>query len=431
MAALAVLADRAGLSLDAPGALTEDEAAGSALTTLAALLKRGLASDHPRAVACRGYLAARGVPEGVLRRLPLGAWTDARELTEALRAGRESPRLLREHGLLARYVPDHPLLFLYEDATGVSGFKCRKPSLAEKSVLNAVGFGGAVEARSVFGLSVARDAIARYRRAILVEGEFDALGWHAASFIAGRHFELVAIGGTAKPSVEKFTTLQSLGARIVYLALDGDPPGEAAMATACRCAWEAGLDVAILPMPDGCKDPDEVLARHGPEAGARQLFALDRAVPGGVWLARYDLQRSPPVTIEATARQRAVSAEAARVMPASERAHYAEIMAEALGVPASSLEAEWERHAAEVRARTLRDRLRRWAVEWAHQLDPSGLVDRVQEAEKILAAARAELSGFLSNRQRPVCGCSNHPWVRAGQCQPGQNPDRAAYHFMD
>jgi hypothetical protein len=98
MAALAVLADRAGLSLDAPGVLTEDEAAGSALTTLAALLKRALASDHPRAVTCRAYLAARGVPESVLPRLPLGAWTDARELAEALRASRESPRLLREHG---------------------------------------------------------------------------------------------------------------------------------------------------------------------------------------------------------------------------------------------------------------------------------------------------------------------------------------------
>jgi DNA primase len=397
MGALVVLAERAGLSLDAPDALAADEPVGSALTTLAALLKRGLASDHPRAVACRAYLAARGVPESVLPRLPLGAWTDAADLAEALRASRESPRLLRKHGLLARYVPRHPLLFLYEDATGVSGFKCRKPSLAEKSVLNAVGFGGAVEARSVFGLSVARDAIARYRRAILVEGEFDALGWHAASLAAGRHFELVAIGGTAKPSVEKFTTLRSLGASVVYLALDADPPGGAATATACRCAWEAGLDVAILPMPDGCKDPDEVLARHGSEIGARRLFALDRAVPGGVWLAQYQLRRSPPATPEATAILREASADAARAMPASERAPYAVIIGEALGTPASSLEAEWERHSAEARARDVRDRLRRWAVVWASRLDSRTLPEHLEEAAIAVATGRAELAGHGGN----------------------------------
>jgi hypothetical protein len=408
MGALAVLAERAGLSLDVPAALAVGEA-GSALTTLAALLKRALLSDHPGAVVCRAYLAARGVPESVLPRLPLGAWTDAGELAAALRASRESPRLLREHGLLARYVSEHPLLFLYEDASGVTGFKCRKPSLAQKSVLNAVGFGGSIEARSLFGLSVARDAIARYRRAILVEGEFDALGWYAASLAAGRHLELVAIGGTAKPSVEKFATIRSLGALVVYLALDGDPPGEAGTATACRCAWEAGLDVAILPMPDGCKDPDEVLARHGPEAGARLLFSLDRAVPGAVWLTQYQLRRSQPATPETTAMLREASADAARVMPASERTRYAAIIGEALGAPPSSLAAEWERHAAEVRARVIRDRLRGWAVEWARRLDSGALAEHLDGALMVLAAARAELAGHRRSADAGVHAAESAP----------------------
>ena len=194
-----------------------------------------------------------------------------------LRAARLSPGLLREHGLLARYVPSHPLLFVYEDAEGVTGFKCRKPSLREKSVLNALGFGGTVEGRSLFGVSLAREAIARYGRAIVVEGEFDALGWHAASLAVGRHFELVALGGAAKPTVEKFRTLRSLGACAVYLALDADPAGEAAAVAACHCAWEAGLEVGVLSMPEGCKDPDDVLAQQGPVAGAASLFTLDRA----------------------------------------------------------------------------------------------------------------------------------------------------------
>jgi DNA primase len=183
----------------------------------------------------------------------------------------------------------------------------------------------------------------------------------------------------------------------VYLALDADPPGETATATACRCAWEAGLDVAILPMPDGCKDPDEVLARHGAEAGARRLFALDRAAPGGVWLAQYQLRRSHPVTVEATAALREASAEAARVMPAPDRAHYAEIIGKALGVPASSLEVEWGRFAATARAREIRDRLQRWALDWAGRLDRHALTDHLEEASTRLSAARAELGTSMDN----------------------------------
>jgi DNA primase len=390
--ALGVLAERAGMLFDALASSDAEGATGSPLVALAGLLKQNLLSHHPRAVACREYLAARGVPEGMLPRLPLGAWTDARAMGTALRTARLGPRLLREHGLLARYVPTHPLLFLYENADGVTGFKCRKPSLAEKSVLNALGFGGALEGRSLFGVSLAREAIARYGRAIVVEGEFDALVWYAASFAAGRTFELVALGGTAKPTVEKFQTLRALGARVVYLALDADPAGEAATAVTCGCAWEAGLDVAILPMPDGCKDPDEVFARHGPPEGSRRLFALDCAEPGAAWLARHQLARCPPVTFEAAAHLRAWSAETARVMPAAGRAGYAPLLGQALGLSVEALMEEWSRHAAETRARAVRERLRRWAPEWVGRLDRGRLGEHLDEAARVLVAARTDLS---------------------------------------
>jgi DNA primase len=290
-------------------------------------------------------------------------------------------------------VPTHPLLFVYEDAEGVTGFKCRKPSLGEKSVLNALGFGGAVEGRSLFGVSLAREAIARYGRVIVVEGEFDALGWHAASLAIGRHFELVALGGAAKPTVEKFRTLRALGACAVYLALDADPAGEAAAAAACHCAWEAALDVGILSMPEGCKDPDDVLARQGPAAGAAHLFTLDRAEAGAVWLARHQLAGCPPVTLESAARLRALSAETARVMPASVRPGYAAILARALGVPVGALMEEWGRHAAETRARAVREHLRHWVSEWVGRLDQGGLGDHLDEATRVLAAAHLDLAG--------------------------------------
>jgi hypothetical protein len=357
------------------------------------VLKQNLLSAHPRAVACRAYLVARGVPEAVLSRCPVGVWTDARTISAQLRAARLSPGLLREHGLLAGYVPTHPLLFLYEDAKGVTGFKCRKPSLGEKSVLNALGFGGAVEGRSLFGVSLAREAIARYGRVIVVEGEFDALGWHAASLAVGRTFELVALGGSAKPTVEKFRTLRALGAEVAYLALDADPAGEAATAVACGCAWEAGVDVAILSMPEDCKDPDEVLTRHGPSEGAPRLFKLEHADPGAAWLARSQLAQCPPVTFETAARLRVLSAETARLMPASSRPGYAVPLAQALGLSVGALMEEWLRHAAEVRAGIVRERLRRWASEWGGRLDRGSLSEHLDEATRVLAAARTDLSG--------------------------------------
>jgi hypothetical protein len=115
--ALAVLAERAGV----PFAMSaEVETPMPPLAVLTGGLKQNLLSAHPRAVACRAYLVARGVPEAVLSRCPVGVWTDARTISTQLRAARLSAELLREHGLLARYVPTHPLLFLYEDAEGVS-----------------------------------------------------------------------------------------------------------------------------------------------------------------------------------------------------------------------------------------------------------------------------------------------------------------------
>ena len=315
---------------------------------------------------------------------------------------------------------------------GVTGYKCRKPTRAEKSVLNAQGFGGAMEGRSLFGLGVARDAIARYGRAIVVEGEFDALGWHAAAIARGRHFELVALGGTAKPTVQKFRTLRELGARVVYLALDGDPPGEQSTALACRCAWEAGVEVGVLSMPAACKDPDEVLARYGPEVGGARLFSLDRAEAGVTWLARYQLRMGPPLTLEAAAQLRETAAEFARVMPVDVRARYAGLLAEALGTGAEALQQAWARHTAEVRVRQVRQELRAWVSQWALRLDQGALADHLAEAARVFTAAQAELAdAAASSPPRPPALPHEHPPAAFSPeaSASGRGPEAPAAHL--
>jgi hypothetical protein len=132
----------------------------------------------------------------------------------------------------------------------------------------------------------------------------------------------------------------------------------------------------MLSMPEDCKDPDEVLTRHGPSDGATRLF-----------------RRCPPVTFEAAARLRVLSAETARAMPASSRPGYAASLAQALGLSVGALMEDWIRHAAETRARAVREHLRRWVSEWVGRLDRGSLGEHLDEATHVLAAARTDLSG--------------------------------------
>ena len=173
----------------------------------------------------------------------------------------------------------------------------------------------------------------------------------------------------------------------------------------------------------------------GPAEGATRLFRLDHAEPGAAWLARSQLARCPPVTFEAAARLRVLSAETVRAMPASSRPGYAAALAQALGLSIGALMEEWIRHAAEARARMVREHLRRWVSEWVGRLDRGSLSEHLDEATRVLAAARTDLSGpemtdvgatelpgacsFTADRGASVPG-ESRPWrVTAGRSRPG------------
>jgi len=55
---------------------------------------------------------------------------------------------------------------------------------------------------------------------------------------------------------------------------------------------------------------------------------------------------------------------------------------------------DWVHHAAEARARAVRAHLRRWLSEWVGRLDRGSLGDHLDEATRVLAAARTDLSGL-------------------------------------
>lgn len=111
----------------------------------------------------------------------------------------------------------------------------------------------------LFGLSYCRRRIAKERKAIVVEGQIDALRLIQAGFnftVAGQ--------GTAFGEGH-VRELLNLGVHHVFLALDADDAGQEATVKIGGLFQKKGVEVTVVKLPSG-KDPDSLLREEGPEA---------------------------------------------------------------------------------------------------------------------------------------------------------------------
>lgn len=136
----------------------------------------------------------------------------------------------------------------------------------------------------VFGLSQAKEAIRQHNYSVIVEGNLDTV----SSYQAGVK-QVVATAGTAM-TLHHLKSLGRLCAE-VRLAFDADKAGIAATERAVPIASEAGVELKIVSLPTGAKDPDELIQRS---VTAWQA-AIDGAEPVIDWLLRqyeqrYDMQ---------------------------------------------------------------------------------------------------------------------------------------------
>lgn len=394
--ALRTLAERAGMSLPdrrgpAPAASRPPDPNAAARAAAAQYLRQALRNRTPAAERVHNYLVARGVSARHVPLFPVGALDSQLALVQALTAAGCLPRAIRATGLLEAYMVRHSLIFLYGDGHEVTGFKGRVPDRSVKEVKNAKGFGGELEARSLFGLELADEAIAASGRVILVEGEFDLLAIQSALLSAkGATAELVALGGAAKPTREKFRVFHELGATVVYFAFDADPAGQRAIAQALPLAWSEGLEALVLPMPEGVKDPDEALHALGLARCLQDVFSLSRGVPGGQWLARWLIdaaQASPEGRL--ALRRRAV--ELGLEMPPGELKGFLELIAPAVEESPGTLAAAVRQAALAAREARIRTELSRWAREFQARLVQAPLGAALGEARARLEAVQAEL----------------------------------------
>ncbi len=129
--------------------------------------------------------------------------------------------------------------------------------------------------RHVFGLAQAKEAIRQQDYSVVVEGNLDVVSSHQAG-ITG----VVATAGTALTEHH----LKALGrlSNNIRFAFDGDRAGIAATERAIPMAQEVGVDVMVISLPEGSKDPDELIKK---DPGLWQK-AIDDAEPVVDWILR-------------------------------------------------------------------------------------------------------------------------------------------------
>jgi DNA primase len=187
--------------------------------------------------------------------------------------------------------------------------------------------------RHVFGLSQAKEAIRKNDYAVVVEGNLDVVSSHQAGIR-----QVVATAGTAMTE-NHLRALKRLSGN-ARLAFDGDKAGIAATERAIPIASEVGIELTIISLPDGAKDPDELIQQ---DVSLWQK-AIDAAQPAVDWILEQYAQREDVTT--ASGKRAFTTAGLAVVRGLSdpvEREHYEKKVA---GMVGSSLEAVREKLAA-------------------------------------------------------------------------------------
>jgi len=271
----------------------------------------------------RGYLTTRGLGEEVCHEFKLGLSPGDGLARKAQEKG-FTPDELRAAGLTnARgndYFPPR-LMFPLADARGrVIGFQARK--LHEDDPLRGKYVNTPEtelfhKSAVLYGLHLARTAIAKQERAIVVEGNTDVIALRQAGLEP-----VVASMGTALTD-RQLKELQRLTRRI-YLCFDSDAAGEEATLRGMELATTLGLDVRVVTLPKG-QDPADAPA--GFEA------RLSRAESYVLYRVRLELDRAPDRQ-EAFVRARAVLE---RADESPERQDALRLLADRLDLPRETL----------------------------------------------------------------------------------------------
>jgi len=220
--------------------------------------------------AALDYLYSRGIDLNFIQTFEIGWAPKAPQLfLKTLGEQKVSNAILEEAGLLSKgreFFSDRITIPIRDAVGSVIGFSARKYKTDT--------FGGKYintpetplfkKSKVLFGLSYSRKTIAKERKAMIVEGQIDALRLIHSGFnwtVAGQ--------GTAFGE-DHAKELIHLGVRQVYLALDGDTAGQEAAVKIGNLFQKEGVEALVIQLPEKC-DPDLVLQEKGPEEWQKMI----------------------------------------------------------------------------------------------------------------------------------------------------------------
>jgi DNA primase len=277
--AVELLAERYGVELEREREDPRAEAKRQQRRRLGELLDRTASFyasylwDSDEAAKAREYMAERGLGEEVLRAFAVGyapsAWDKV--LLRGQRAGFKVEEL-RGVGLVQRGRGGGEydrfrsrIMFPIRDRRGRTlgfGGRAMRSDQGAKYV-NTAETDFFHKSNMLYGIDLAKAAIAKAGRAVVVEGYTDVLALHQAGIE-----EAVGVMGTAITE-EQVASLSGMVDEVV-LALDADSAGQEAMLRAQRVAAGRKMRLRVAAMPAG-EDPAEMMAAEG---GAERFRAL-------------------------------------------------------------------------------------------------------------------------------------------------------------
>ncbi len=267
--AVEMLAERLGVHLEKQKSSGEKELKGSSRRRLKECLTAAahfynfwlLASQEGQ--TARQYLQSREIDESFIERFQLGlAPLRGDVLHRYLRDKGFGDKELKLAGLLKESGRDffsRRILFPIADPLGntiaFSGRKFVEETFGGKYI-NSPDTPLFHKSHVLYGLSECRRQMAKERRAVIVEGQLDALRLlHAGFGLACAPLGTAFAEGHAQQ-------LQKLGVNTVILALDGDEAGHLAAVKAGHHCLKLALDVRVVKMPKGL-DPDNLIRNEG------------------------------------------------------------------------------------------------------------------------------------------------------------------------
>jgi len=224
--------------------------------------------------AALDYLYTRGLDLDFLRKFQFGLAPKSSGLfVRAMRELKISDMLLEETGLISRgreFFSDRITIPIRDAVGSVIGFSARKfkTDTFGGKYINTSETALFKKSKVLFGLSYSRKTIAKEHKALIVEGQIDALRLIDAGFtwtVAGQ--------GTAFGE-EHVKELIHLGVREVFLSFDGDTAGQEAAVKVGNFFSKDGIEVRIVSLPEKC-DPDLMLMEKGPAEWQKMLDASE------------------------------------------------------------------------------------------------------------------------------------------------------------